>query len=180
MKTLLGLIAAGVAVLGMANVLVFASGRPPLLPLAVSHPLALLAFGYLFFALVFPRFLYRSRPAERQRAVQQLQASGGAVLATTRCGGRLGSLNFSGPLLGVTVYQGGLLIKPVFMPPIALFSYEIRAVYPARWWFSSVTTIAHSSAAVASPIRLMDTRSQAVQVLLGQYGLPPGAPIPPR
>ena len=65
---------------------------------------------------------------ERLRRVQD----SGAVLATTRTGGQVGGMHASAGLLRVDVHPGGLVVKPILMPAIAVPAQDIVALQTVR------------------------------------------------
>jgi len=121
--------------------------------LLFTHPLAIAGIGYLLFRHISPRFLYRAPREQRIATVQAIEHSG-PPLTTIACGGTIGSVNFSGPLLRATVFPGGLRIKPIFLAAFAVAGSEITAIAFKREWGLSSVEIVHVSAEVASPIQL--------------------------
>jgi hypothetical protein len=152
MKALLGIIAGFVALAGFFNFFATVNGQS-LVPVWLSHPLAMLAMGYLLFQHIFPAMIYRGGPEARMQAVQAVRATG-AVLAKTSCGGYIGRLQFRGPLLGVEVYPGGVLFKPLLMPAVAILDHEVSSVQLQKVWLSEMVEIQHTSPSIASPIQL--------------------------
>ena len=63
-------------------------------------------------------------------------------------------MNYSGPLIRFTVYPGGIVMKPIFLAPLAVPASEITAVRLKREWWAKGVEIAHTSSHVASPIFL--------------------------
>ncbi len=119
----------------------------------ITFPLAILGLAYLLLRYIFPAQLYRGPRAAFATAVRDVRASG-PPLAAVRCSGTLGGLELSGPLVGATVYPGGVVIVPVLMPPFALNAREIVAIEFRRTWTTPGCEIVHSSAQIAQPIRL--------------------------
>lgn len=122
--------------------------------LLLTIPLTMVSTGYLMLGVIFPRFMYRgSRQAldATERAVRD----SGPPLATTYCGGRIGPVQYRGPLLRATVFPGGVVLKPFLQPPCALAAAEITGVRdsPVRWPIGQIA-IVHTSAQVARPIYL--------------------------
>jgi hypothetical protein len=116
-----------------------------------THPLALAGMAYLLFRFVFPSMMAgsTSQPGTDARA-QRIRGSG-QVLASGRTAGRVGEVSFSGPLLDVSVYPDGVVIKPVFMPPHAILASEILAVTAKRGIFGQRVEVAHTGADSTSP-----------------------------
>ena len=127
----------------------------------LTHPLGMLAMGYLLVQYMFPAFIFRGTRearAESERAVR----SSGAPWATFRCGGRVGSLNVGGSLLRVVVYPGGLWIKPILMPPFAIAASELVEVKLAKKWLAHGIEVGHSSLCVANPVFLAPVKDPPV------------------
>ena len=143
MKPLFGIVAGIVALIGLMNFFASLNGQS-LLPIAISHPLAMVAMAYLLFQHIFPAMIYRAGPEIRSRATQTLLATG-AMLAKTTCGGYIGALQFRGPLLRIEIYPGGILLKPFLMPAVAILDREITAIRARSIWFSEVVEITHTS-----------------------------------
>jgi hypothetical protein len=152
MRLILAALAGLVALAGFANFFAAMNGQSPI-PIAISHPLAIVAVVYLLFQHIFPAMIYRMSVEARSRSIRTVEASGG-VLAHTICGGAIGKLRFRGPLLRVAVHPGGILIMPFLMPAIAIQRDEITAIALRKRWFAEVLEIQHQSAAFVSPIRL--------------------------
>jgi hypothetical protein len=163
-KALLGIIACIVALAGFTNFFASFNGRS-LVPVGISHPLAMLAMAYLLFQHIFPAMIYRARPEIRARDTQTLLATG-AILGKTTCGGYIGGLQFRGPLLGVEIYPGGVLIKPFLMPAVAIHEQEITAIRTHTVWFSEMVEIIHTSQSVASPVQLACHHTDPVRQML--------------
>src|SRR5689334_21811040 len=114
MKVVLAVVAVALVVIGFANffgVLSGAPGGPPPASVFITHPLAMLGMAYLLFAVVFPTFIGRRSPQADER-LAEVRASG-AELVAERPGGRIGMFQASAGLLAVSVYPGGIVIKPL-------------------------------------------------------------------
>lgn len=100
----------------------------------VTH---LLAMGGMFFLLIryiFPSYMgIRAPNAARSLRAATVRESG-ARLASTRTGGRIGPLSMSGPLITVSVYPRGIIVKPALMPEYAILADEILEVVTKRRW----------------------------------------------
>jgi hypothetical protein len=82
------------------------------------------------------------------------------------CGGRLGMVQFKGPLLRVAVHPGGLVIKPLFLPAFAVAAGDITAIRHHDNLFLWGLEVAHASPQVVSPLRLgCDERSAVAEAL---------------
>lgn len=115
--------------------------------LVISHPLAMLAMTYLLFGWIFPLAIGRARPDTAAR-VAQVRATGPPV-ASGYIGARLGSLNFRGPLLRVSVHPGGVVFQPMLMPSRAILTSELVAVevQPPRYGgLQSARVVLHHTA----------------------------------
>ena len=117
----------------------------------ITHPLALAGMAYMLFRFVFPSMMAgpTSQPGTDERA-GRIRGSG-HVLASGRTAGRVGEVSFSGPLLDVSVYPDGVLIKPVFMPAHAILASEIVRVTAKRGVFGQRVEVAHTGADSTSP-----------------------------
>lgn len=118
----------------------------------VTHPLGLVAMGYLLFAFIFPTFAGR-RSADADARIASVRASGDAR-ATARCGGRIGQLRLSGPLFRVSVHPGGLVLEPLFLGSRAILAAELASVRPSSSGLFRTLEIVHASPDVASPVVL--------------------------
>jgi hypothetical protein len=119
----------------------------------VTHPLAMLAMVYLAFQFILPAMVYRGARAaiaSTERRVREF----GPALRSKRCAGRIGKVNFGGPLLRVVIYSRGVWIKPIFMAPIGVPSTQVTGVVERTGWMSKIIEISHSSTQVPSPILL--------------------------
>jgi hypothetical protein len=117
----------------------------------ITHPLAMAGGAYLLLRFVFPSMMAgrTSEPATDDR-VQRIRGSG-KLLASAGTAGKVGLVNFSGPLLEVSVYPGGVVIKPVFMKPHAILASEIRGVTAKRSILGRRVEIAHTGVDSTSP-----------------------------
>jgi len=122
----------------------------------VTHPLGLLAGGYLLFAFVFPGLAGRRGPDADAR-LAKVRASGDAR-ASARCGGRIGKLRVSGPLVRVAVHPAGLVVAPLLLGARAVLTGEIREIRPS----AGGVEIAHTSPDVRSPLDLAVGESSPV------------------
>ena len=101
----------------------------------------LLAMGGMFFLLIryfFPSYMGIRAPNAAREAARSLRAAAvresGASLASTRTGGRIGPLSMSGPLITVSVYPRGIIVKPALMPEYVILADEILEVVTKRRW----------------------------------------------
>jgi hypothetical protein len=130
-----------------------------------THPLGMLAMGYLLVQHIFPAFIFRGTREARAESERAVRASG-TPWATFRCGGRIGILNIGGPLLRVSVHPGGLWIKPILMPPFAIAAFELVEVKLAEKWLVRGIEVGHSSLCVVTPIILAPIKDSATMAAL--------------
>ena len=128
----------------------------------ITHPLAMAGIGYMLFRFGFPMFMGgKSESAVTMARVAQIRASG-PTIATARCAGRIGEVNISGPLLGVSVMPAGIVIKPIFMPPRAIDASEISRITPKSGIFGNRLEIEHSGTDFGSPLVLYVSAESAL------------------
>ena len=134
----------------------------------ITHPLAMAGMGYMLFRFGFPMFMGgKSESAVTMVRVAQIRASG-PTIATARCAGRIGEVNISAPLLGVSVMPAGIVIKPIFMPPRAIDASEISRITPKSGIFGNRLEIEHSGTDFGSPLVLyVSAESRVGQAILG-------------
>jgi hypothetical protein len=97
----------------------------------LTHPLAMVSMGYLLFRFAFPAMMGSVDPVATSGDAASIRSSG-PPLATGRTSGRIGGLTFGGPLVAVSVYRGGIVIKPVFMPERAIPLAAIQRITTQR------------------------------------------------
>jgi hypothetical protein len=119
----------------------------------------------LIFRVMLPMQIYRSSAQERKRDLEQLLATG-SPLAHIRCGGALGRQPFSGPTISVSVYPGGIAIKPIFMPPAAIFNHEITRIRPWTLILTEGMYIDHQGRSMVTPLSLACGQRHPVYMLL--------------
>ena len=119
----------------------------------LTHPMGMLAIGYLLLSYAFPAFIFRGTSAARAETEHAVRSSG-TPWVTFRCGGKIGRLNVGGPLLRVAVHPRGIRIKPVLMAPFAIPASEIVQITVSDKWLMRGIELQHCSPCVASPILL--------------------------
>lgn len=119
----------------------------------VTHLLGMAGIGYLLFTREFPAKMWRGTGPGRGESARAI-AMDSLPLVSGRCGGRIGGRWFSTPLLAVAIYPAGVVIKPLFMPPIGLKLDELNAVRYDRISYIRGLRIDHSSPIVKKPISL--------------------------
>lgn len=119
----------------------------------ITMPLAVLAMGYLSFQYKFPATMYGGRDSAAVARVQQI-TQGEAPLASVQCAGKVGQMNFTGPLLQATLYPAGLVLKGIMMPSCAISRAAITQVlYRDEFWVRGIE-IQHTDPQVGNPILL--------------------------
>jgi len=129
------------------------------LSLVVTHPLAMIAMAFVLFRYGFPMFM-GTRLSESTARVSSVEASGPRLMAM-RCGGIVGEVNFTSPLLGVAVFPAGVVIRPILMSPVVVLGSEIRKTTATRRFLASRFEIEHAAVDAPSPIVLY-LRQQSV------------------
>lgn len=157
MKSLLSLLALAGLIFGLVNFGVIVAGRGEIgVPFLISHMLAMVSFAYLLFAQIFPRLIFRASTEQLAQTARLVRASG-EPLATMRTGGRIGWIEFRGPLLRATVYPAGIVIEPLLLATFGVPDYEIIDIGFTGGWRSlggKRLEIHHRARHVAKPILL--------------------------
>jgi hypothetical protein len=122
-------------------------------PIWVSHPIGIVATGYLVIGFVLPAVLGRQRPQD---------PSPWPPLATGRCGGRVGLVKFSGPLIKVTVYPDRLTLKLFLMGEYTILGTAIRTISQDGWR----VVVDHTSPGRISPVRLHGLKGHVIAAIL--------------
>jgi len=138
----------------------------------VTHPLAMLGMAYLLFGVVFPAVVGRQGRGQAAEREMLLRASG-PELASGKPGGRIGILNMSGGLLDARVFPGGLLLKPVFMPPLAILKTEITDLRVSKALLGGqYVEITYASPGMTSPTLLYTSPTsdlaRAIELMAGR------------
>ena len=133
--------------------------------LLATHPLMMAAMFYLLIGDIFPKMIFRGQREVREQKEAAVRSFDTPKL-TFSCAGKIGALNFSGPLLRVAVYPKGIHFKPVFLPAFGLLASEIVSIKEQRSFFQKGIEIVHSSSEVASPIFLGCANNQAAMATL--------------
>lgn len=119
----------------------------------------------LIFRVILPKQIYRSNAQERIQDSEQLLATG-SPLAHMSCGGALGRQPFRGPTINVTVYPGGIMIKPLFMPPAVIFNHEISGIRPWSLILTEGIYIDHQGRSLVTPVSLECSQRHPLRILL--------------
>lgn len=120
--------------------------------LLITHPLAMLGLGYLIFRYAFPSFM-GTRLVDTSTRLGDITSSGQKI-AFVRCGGLIGGVNMTSPLLAVSVYPRGISMKPIFMPALAVLGDEIHTVRSTRRFLAARLEIDHTAHQYPSPLVL--------------------------
>jgi hypothetical protein len=145
-KAWLGYLALVVLVLAMLNFTTFFVTHTAPVPVWASHPLGMLAGGYLAFVFVFPSMLGR-------RGARRVLPPPGPPTAHYRCGGSIGRMRFSGRLITLTVYADRLTLSPILLGDCTIHGSDLRAVRHDRAMWQR-TVIEHTAPDVTSPVTL--------------------------
>jgi hypothetical protein len=143
----------------------------------ITHPLALLGMAYLVIGRAFPsRIAGRVAPGSQAAwsRVVDVRASGPS-LASSRVSGGIGSLTFSRSL-SLDVRPGGILVKPMLMPEVAILANEVAAVRAGRRWLRAILTVDHAGIGMASPLFVLAGEDSELARVL--RGLPQSGPFP--
>jgi hypothetical protein len=139
----------------------------------ITHPLAILSMGYLLFQFVFPAMVYRGNRKNIEEMASTLSRSN--LIAKLTCGGRIGWMNFRGPLLKVELREDGMIIKPLFMARFGIEFSKISNIQVKDDLFNKGIEISHGSQQIASPIFLgcypTDYFVSKLQSHANKYGL---------
>lgn len=142
----------------------------------VTHVLAMGGMLFLLTRYIFPSYMgMRTPSAARSLRVATVRESG-VELASMRTGGRIGPLNVSGPLISVSVYPRGIIIKPALMPEYVILADEILDVVTKRRWGRGLE-IRHAGHDASSPLVIFQSSDGPVSRAIA--GLP-RAPIDAR
>lgn len=136
--------------------------------LAITHPLMLGAMFILLTQEEFPKKMFRGQPEARDHKAEKV-LSAGTPKATFSCGGAIGSLPFSGPILKVSVYSAGIYCKPMFMPSFGLLASEITSIDLPTPTHPKAVKIVHRSPEVANPLVLHCAHNKAAVSALTEF-----------
>ncbi|PZO15739.1 MAG: hypothetical protein DCF25_13190 [Leptolyngbya foveolarum] len=133
--------------------------------LYVTHPLLLIAMFYLIANDLFPRKMFRGQKELREQKETAIRLSDDPSM-TFSCAGKIGALDFSEPVLTVTLYPKGIHCKPIFITAFCVLTSEIVSVSEQRSLAQKGVEIVHSSSEVVSPIFLRCVSNQAAVAAL--------------
>ena len=126
----------------------------------ITHPLAMLGMAYLLFNYGFPMFM--GTVATHANARVTLVEGSGPRKIRVRCGGLVGQVQMTAPLLSVSVYPAGIVLKPMLMSPFAILGTEIRRLTASRPFLSSRFEVEHAGIDTPSPTMLFVKARSAV------------------
>ena len=163
MRNWLTVVAVVVAVLGIVNF--FAQ----VVPLYISHPLAMAALGYVLVVHVFPRAIFR--PADPPPPLA------GPSLVARRCSGRIGAIDVRN-MMRVTVYADRIVVRVVLLGTRTIMADEIISVTGEGLLAHGATgiRITHSAAGLVSPVVIAVDASDPLRFTI--EGLRRGSPRP--
>lgn len=121
-------------------------------PIWVSHPIGMVAMGYVVIGVLLPAILGRARPHD---------PSPWPPVAVARCSGRVGWVRFSGPLIKVTVYPDRLTLKLFLMGEYTITGPEIRSISVSGWR----GLVVEHTAGRFSPVRLHGLAAHVVAAI---------------
>ena len=122
----------------------------------ITHPLAMAGMAYLLLRRTFPAQMAGSIAAEPEIARRRMEVvrSSGPVLASESMGGMVGPVRMTRPLLEVSVYPKGLIVRAKFMAEHAILAAEILSVRERRSLLQGSVEISHLGAGSKSPLLL--------------------------
>lgn len=120
----------------------------------VTHPLAIAGVAWFAFGIDWPRAIAGRKTSQEKTARIELIRSTGPALSTAKSGGSIGRLRLPGPMIKVSVYPGGIVVKPLFMAEHAVLASEIDHVTATRAWTRREVTIEHTGVDMKSPLVL--------------------------
>jgi len=161
-----------VAAFAFVNFIVFVTTDATLgVPIVVSHPLAIVAMGYLVLRYVLPRAL-----GGRDRSAAQAAdlPPAGTTLASARCSGQVGPVSF-GNMLRVAVHADRIVLKPLFAGRRTIMAAEITGLSTGGGlaFGGPALTIDHVAPGVRSPVVLLLRRTHPVRQAIADLDLEP-------
>jgi hypothetical protein len=124
------------------------------LSLIVTHPIALAGMFFFVLRRALPARMAGTMDPKLARVRLDLVRNSGPVLGSMSTGGRIGRVRMSGPLIETSVFPNGLIVKPRFMPELAILAAEILEVHPKQGFGGSGVEITHLGTGAATPIVL--------------------------
>jgi hypothetical protein len=172
-----------VAAFAFVNFIVFVTAGAPLgVPIVVSHPIGIVAMGYLVIRHMLPRAL---GGRDHSAAVAANLPPAGTTLASAWCSGQIGPVSF-GNTLRVSVHADRIVLKPLFAARRTIMAAEITGLSTGGGlaFGGPALTIDHVAPGVRSPLVLLLTRNNPVrQAIADLHREPqdrPAAAAPPE
>lgn len=125
----------------------------------IFHLVAMICFGYILFAFVFPSMIFRNRKGVSEKYISIYD--GNKPTYKKRCSGRIGILHFKN-ILKVELYIKGLVLKIPFINAIGITNEEIKCLCDSRNTLRKCIEIHHTSSFITSPIILYIDRSERI------------------
>lgn len=144
------------------NFIVFVTAGAPLgVPIVVSHPIGMVAMGYLVIRHVLPRAL---GGRDHSAAAAANLPPAGTTLASAWCSGQIGPVSF-GNTLRVSVHADRIVLKPLFAARRTIMAAEITGLSTGGGlaFGGPALTIDHVAPGVRSPLVLLLTRNNPVR-----------------
>jgi hypothetical protein len=126
---------------------------------------AMAGLAYLLFTEVFPLAMGSRGDPATLKEVERIRASGPPI-ASARTGGRLGDLYATTPLVSVTVYSAGVVIRPVVMSAFAIPAERLRGLARRRVFLTPAVWLEHDDPRVPSRVALYLGENDPVIVAL--------------
>lgn len=148
----------------------------------LTHPLAMAGMAYLLFRFIFPGMMSGRLTQEASSDRARWIRASGALMASDRSDAKLGDLDLYGSMLKISVYPGGVLMKPAFMRERTILRTEIRSVTAKHGLLGSKVEIVHAGADVGSPVILRGSPDRPiVRAMRAIHARPDGTPdvVPP-
>lgn len=102
----------------------------------------------------------------------------GAPMWTARESGKIGEVSFSRSLLEVTVYPGGIILKPSPLPEQTIIATEITDVIAKRGLQGRYVKVEHAGAGGASPLVLWMSETDPLAAAIRECAAHPPATVP--
>ena len=124
--------------------------------IVVTHPLALAGMAYLILRRAFPAQMAGSASTDPELVRRRLELvrGSGPLIAQGSMGGSIGSVRMTTPLLEVSVYPKGLIVRARLMSQHAIFAAEIVSVEQRRIYLQQGVEVTHLGLGSRSPLIL--------------------------
>lgn len=135
----------------------------------LGWPLVLACLAYIVLGGVGPRMIGLRRGEAVIERVRAIRASG-MLLARAHCMGNVAGLNLGLPgALTIELYPGGLTVRVMLEPTVAILREELTHVELPKWRYGGRVEIVHRSPDIQSPLRLAISRSNDLAVALARF-----------